>query len=136
MGYRSKYEKAIGRKIKDGFEVHHINLNRKDNSIQNLIEIPRRLHVDFHTAYNPLRDIIKTIKINGYSVCDYENDPWIRNFCMPYVPTEKWAKKLLNHTEKINKFIDERNRIIGIKNGKIVYSDDEIYILNFNINKK
>ena len=135
MGYRSKYEKAIGRKIKVGYEVHHIDLNRKNNSISNLIEIEHKLHVEFHTAYNPLRDIIQTIKINGYKVSDYETNSWLKSFCLPYVPTEKWAKKLLKCTSKINEAITKRDKVIGISYEKISYTD-EMFILRLNINKK
>lgn len=136
MGYRSKYEKAIGRKIKVGYEVHHIDLNRKNNSISNLIELERKLHVNFHTTYNPLMGIIQTIKVNGYAVSDYENNLWLKSFCLPYVPTENWAKKLLKCTAKINECITKRNKILGIDYEKISYTDDEVFILNLNINKK
>ena len=80
--------------------------------------------------------IIQTIKVNGYAVSDYENNLWLKSFCLPYVPTENWAKKLLKCTAKINECITKRNKILGIDYEKISYTDDEVFILNLNINKK
>ena len=53
--YRKLYSKHFGITwdSKD-FDVHHINGNREDNEIQNLILLPKKLHQRLHTA---LREI-------------------------------------------------------------------------------
>ena len=52
MNYREFYEDQTGVKIKKGFEIHHIDQNRKNNSIENLIAIPKKLHRQFHKYYD------------------------------------------------------------------------------------
>lgn len=47
-GYRKKLEKAIGIQIPDGFEVHHIDHRRTNDSIDNLVAIPKSLHREYH----------------------------------------------------------------------------------------
>lgn len=41
-------EKHLGRNIKKGYHVHHINGNHLDNSIDNLTEITASQHMSFH----------------------------------------------------------------------------------------
>lgn len=48
--HRIVVEKFIGRKFKKGEIVHHINLNKEDNRIENLMIFPNdREHIKFHT---------------------------------------------------------------------------------------
>ena len=49
MNYRLFYEKQTGEKIPENFEVHHIDHNRKNNSIDNLVAIPKKLHKKYHS---------------------------------------------------------------------------------------
>lgn len=48
MSYRNKYEEKTGLKVPSSFDIHHIDLNRKNNDINNLVAIPRELHRDYH----------------------------------------------------------------------------------------
>lgn len=43
-----KYCKVLGIELSNDFEVHHIDLNRKNNEILNLVAIPTKLHRDYH----------------------------------------------------------------------------------------
>ena len=46
--YRLKYEYLTNRKIPEGFNVHHIDGNRKNNVMTNLVALPLKLHADYH----------------------------------------------------------------------------------------
>lgn len=48
MNYRKFYQNAIGQKIPKGFDVHHIDGNRENNDIKNLVAIPKKVHNGFH----------------------------------------------------------------------------------------
>jgi hypothetical protein len=50
MNYRQFYEKKIGEKVPKDWHVHHINTNKKDNRIENLVAISRSLHLSYHSA--------------------------------------------------------------------------------------
>ena len=48
MDYRALYEKHYGISIPKDFHVHHIDGDRSNNSIGNLILLPSRIHAALH----------------------------------------------------------------------------------------
>lgn len=59
-------EKFIGRKLNKAERVHHINLNKKDNRIENLMLFPNdKQHISFHNKirqFGMTRPILRQIK--------------------------------------------------------------------------
>tara|TARA_R100000655_G_scaffold9865_1_gene24286 strand:+ start:506 stop:712 length:207 start_codon:yes stop_codon:yes gene_type:complete len=63
MNYRKLYENKIG-KIPNDWEIHHIDFNHNNNDINNLIAIPKIVHVVIHqTGYSNRSEINNLIKI-------------------------------------------------------------------------
>ena len=48
LNYVMYYETLTRIKVPIGFDVHHIDLDRSNNAIENLVAIPRKLHNDYH----------------------------------------------------------------------------------------
>ena len=48
--YKNVYAKHYNIKIPKGFEIHHIDFNRKNNNIDNLLLLPKYLHRDYHNT--------------------------------------------------------------------------------------
>lgn len=46
--YRDKYKAFFGIDFNRNLEVHHIDFNRENNSIDNLVAIPRIIHNEYH----------------------------------------------------------------------------------------
>ena len=46
--YKKLYEKLTNKKVPLWFDIHHIDMNRQNNNIENLIAIPKQLHKDLH----------------------------------------------------------------------------------------
>lgn len=46
--YRLKYEYITGQKLPDGFNIHHIDGNRINDVITNLVALPKPLHSKYH----------------------------------------------------------------------------------------
>ena len=66
MTYREIWEDSFGRSIKEGWVIHHINHNHFDNRIQNLLHIPNKMHIQYHSLYNKITPSIHNIcQING-----------------------------------------------------------------------
>lgn len=49
MNYRKIYENYYSIKIPKGFVIHHIDEDRSNNEIQNLLMMPAELHTKWHS---------------------------------------------------------------------------------------
>lgn len=56
MTYRKIYENAIGREIPKGWEIHHIDRNRENNNISNLVAMPRDFHKEYHSRLDKVTE--------------------------------------------------------------------------------
>lgn len=54
MNYRKFYKETTGIDIPKNFDVHHIDGDRSNNDIMNLVAIPRNIHQAYHhyLSYN------------------------------------------------------------------------------------
>lgn len=52
--YRYKYKKYYGIEFSKDFDVHHIDFDRNNNEIENLILLPKKLHNKYHLLCNML----------------------------------------------------------------------------------
>lgn len=50
--YRQFYKEYYRVEFSDKFDIHHIDMNRDNNMIQNLILLPRIVHSNYHTLEN------------------------------------------------------------------------------------
>lgn len=50
--YHAFYEKQTGKPVPTDFHVHHIDFDRGNNNISNLVAIPSDLHNLYHTLYD------------------------------------------------------------------------------------
>jgi hypothetical protein len=55
MNYRQIYKDLFG-DIPTGYVIHHINNDHYDDKPINLVAIPRKLHCQYHNAYNRLKE--------------------------------------------------------------------------------
>lgn len=54
MNYRKFYEEQTNLKLPKDFDVHHIDHNRENNNIENLIAIPKKIHQKYHWLFNQI----------------------------------------------------------------------------------
>lgn len=57
MNYRKLYEKHYGIQIPKGFVIHHIDCDRNNNDISNLIMLPNELHQRFHWYFTQIQSV-------------------------------------------------------------------------------
>lgn len=59
IDYRKKYEEETGFKVPKEFDIHHLDSNRENNDIRNLVAIPKKLH---HVYHELLCEYLQTIE--------------------------------------------------------------------------
>ena len=100
MDYRKFYEEKTGIKACKEEDIHHLDGNRKNNSIYNLVKIPSKLHKQYHCYLRIVEDGFKFV--NNTSKEFQEAYSWeIKN----------WKK----HKEKLNEKKNEINKYIKIR---------------------
>lgn len=109
--YRKKYEEECNIKIPKDYDIHHIDLNHKNNDIMNLVMLPKKLHNKYHSLLGQINNEYKLIKnlqsviekgngINDYIVNEQHNNE--KNFVKVWYECQKW--------------VDYRNYLLGIMN--------------------
>jgi hypothetical protein len=71
---REFYEEQTGEPIPQGFHVHHLDFDRSNNDIDNLVAIPAKLHGQYHAVLNYFDD------------CPPGNGIW-----NPRIPPNRWC---------------------------------------------
>lgn len=57
MNYRERYKKHYKINFGKEYDIHHIDFDRNNNSISNLLLLPKTLHLKYH-AYKKEYDIV------------------------------------------------------------------------------
>ena len=60
INYRKLYERNIGQ-IPDKWEIHHIDFNHNNNTLENLIAVPSMVHMIIHQSGFIPRDEIENL---------------------------------------------------------------------------
>lgn len=129
MDFRKYYCNETGIKLNSSIHIHHIDKNRKNNHISNLVNLPGKFHIKYHKLYYNLESIKLNIELNNWSIDDFINDNYIRSFCLPFLPQRNWSKKLINKTIILNNYIIKRNKKISKEYPLIQFSEDDLLIL-------
>lgn len=109
--YREFYEEQVGKKYDSvSFAIHHINANRKDNRIENLVALPKRLHARYH-FYKRLKGMRCEYDMIGNSLEDNYAQELGEKIIKDY---QEFYKTL----HECAKWVDERDRLLAEKQGE------------------
>ena len=91
--YRQYYKDYYGIEFGNEMVVHHIDFDRSNNNIDNLIMIPRELHAKYHWYVSALGGggngvINGNMRINGSSCC---NAPYLRGLAHALDELSNWT---------------------------------------------
>ena len=105
MKYRVFYENHYGIKIPPEYEIHHIDFNRENNAIENLLLIPKTLHRKLHKVRNTscvnLDGFFDFQGIKEQRPMDYERK-CINAALDVYDELQIWSCRKANEDDKIN----------------------------------
>ena len=99
MNYRKFYEKETGHAIPIGYEIHHIDENRDNNKIYNLVMIPKELHEKLHKNFNELK------RFGIQNVLQPSND-----YRLPYF---ELLENHCNNLREVNKYVRLRDVMLN-----------------------
>lgn len=89
--YKKIYESYYNIEILSGFDIHHIDNNRKNNDISNLLMLPHLLHVRYHNSLNEYMKMQKNGSFNGLlRGCNQYNFSNIIEFGEVLEECQKW----------------------------------------------
>lgn len=101
MNYVTEYQKRLGlffdSKI---YQVHHIDMNRENNEIENLVLVPTLLHQKFHSVGMFIPENIPNFFSKDLNVCSH----------IPY--SQDWIIDFITAKEDMLCFVDLRNSLI------------------------
>ena len=66
--YRKFYFDTLGIEDKQGYDIHHIDFNRENNSIKNLVMLDSKLHHKYHMCVNALNSQLNELGHKEVSV--------------------------------------------------------------------
>lgn len=68
MNYRKLFSNHYGIEIPKKYDIHHIDLNHENNSIENLMILPAALHKRYHFLKNIVTSRQFPVQISGSSM--------------------------------------------------------------------
>ena len=96
FNYRKFYEKQTNKKIPKDFDIHHIDLNRENNDIINLVAIPKCLHRKYHTLLG------KMMHFDNFILSKNDFTPWIVNDSYYFADLSMTKFEIENISNNIN----------------------------------
>lgn len=99
VDYRQLYKDYYGIEFDETMIVHHIDFDRTNNNIDNLLLLPNRLHAKYHWMLSML---------DGVGTGNIKADLRLNS---PMVPIHycKWLRKMAETLEEIEPWIQEKN---------------------------
>lgn len=113
--YRKFYKDYYGIKFTAEYDIHHIDFNRDNNNIDNLILLPKKLHAKYHMCINSLGcDKNGIIQLNILIGLNYDNS-YKNKMLKVYIHTLEEIKEWVLYKNKLQ--IQKDNR--RFNNGSI-----------------
>lgn len=91
--YRQYYKEYYGIDFGKEFSVHHIDMNRDNNDISNLLLLPKEVHNRFHLSAYSYKEGIESINPNLNRICacglNYEIN-MLKTYIDTIIEIQKW----------------------------------------------
>ena len=100
MNYRKYYEQQTKQKLPKGFDVHHLDFNRENNNISNLVALPKKTHNKYHFLLQQtgidlspitINDLIPSGIINKGCAFLYHRLQALNSFLEVYQEVQEWV---------------------------------------------
>lgn len=108
--YRKIYEDKCKIVIPKNYDIHHIDFNRNNNDIENLVMLPHELHTKYHellTKYKTHLMFTPNLKLQGNLEYGIGINKYIISVQLPVI------KEFLNTWYECIKYVDYRDYLLG-----------------------
>lgn len=112
FNYRKFYFEQVGKTYDSSYAIHHINFNRDDNRIDNLVALPRRLHSKYHFYKQLKGDTQHEIDL----VCDSYDIVFAESQAEKIIKTYQDFYATLRECAE---WVDERDRLLAENQRKV-----------------
>lgn len=103
--YRTKYKRYYGIDFDSDYVIHHIDFNRNNNDIKNLLLLPKEVHQRYHFYLSALGgcewktgELVLNTKISPYGLLPYTNEDYIYGL----LETMKECRRWLHYKESLD----------------------------------
>ena len=112
--YREKYKRYYKIDFDNSYAIHHIDFNRKNNDIKNLLLLPKNLHHKYHYYLTKLfpfdwkqGSVNINIKIEQFAPLKYVNTQELLEFINILLECKKW----ISYKERLDfsKYLEVKN---------------------------
>ena len=137
--YRDIYQNYLEVTIPEDWHVHHIDHNRSNNSIENLVALPRSIHAIYHirsadytgmiNCYGDIKPLPGDDRFNFYHIYTGEFESWFDGTEQEYID----ACQRANARETIFSYIEKIRLLLQDSKDKITEYIADQRSKNFNL---
>lgn len=106
--YRRKYGDYLGIEIPSDCDVHHMDCNRQNNDMENLVYITKDLHIKYHLAKCRVEQVETTYGVSSKDISLLYVDP---TFNFQDFASGKYLRWWKGNPEEFERMCYEQNRI-------------------------
>ena len=104
MNYRKKYEELLNLILSNEEEIHHLDMDRENNNINNLVAIPKKLHKQYHSYLRIYEDGLKMVQCTS--------EEFKKEYAYDIRKWKEHTEKLIKVENEIKIYIEKRNSLL------------------------
>lgn len=126
--FRQYYLERTGLKLKPSIHIHHIDGDRSNCKLNNLVHLTVKKHIRYHHLICTARNILFNLKEQGLEINDLHSN-YVRSSCLIFNPMKNWWDKLYSCESYMIKQMNKRNELTGIEYVNVFITDEEKEVL-------
>lgn len=108
--YRKVYKEKCNIAIPKGYDIHHIDFNRENNDIMNLVMLPKKMHNKYHKTLLELKSYKYEVVTKVQSVIESGN--LINDYILKN--QHELERKFISIWYECQVYVDYRNYLLGL----------------------
>lgn len=137
MGYREYYIHRTGLDLNKNIHIHHIDMNRDNCNLSNLVHIDKIKHLKYHTYIRYIRSALRRKKETGLNFDSMYGNKWALLYCFPAKKHKyKWWEEITEIETELYDNLNKRNELSGIISISEFVTEEENKMLEYFIKER